>query len=152
MERDVFLKICNFCVYQERSQEEIRQKLATWNISGDEAEEIISELITENFLNEERFAKQYAGGKFRVKKWGRLKIRSELKRKSITDKCIQIALKEIDEEDYFLVLQALLFKKMHALKTEQNLFLRKSKAASYALQKGFESHLIREVLNNWVEV
>ncbi len=149
MDQQILLKIGNYCAYQERNQEDVRQKLSEWEVDNDEAEEMIAYLITENYLNEQRFANTYTGGKFRVKKWGRLKIKAELKRKKISDRCIATALKEIDDEDYFLVLQALLHKKMHALKTEETVFKRKAKAAAYALQKGYESDLIREVLNAW---
>ncbi len=146
MDRGIFLKACNFCVYQERTQDEVRQKLQEWHTYGEPAEEIISELIQENFLNEERFSKVYAGSKFRVKKWGRRKILLELKKRGLTDYCIKKGMSEIDEEEYFLVLQALLHKKLHSLRTESNPFVKNQKAAKYAMQKGYESNLIWEIL------
>lgn len=146
MDRDVFLKACNFCVYQERTQDEVRQRLKEWSVYGEEAELIISELIQENFVNEERFSKVFAGSKFRVKKWGRIKIRLELKKRRLTEYCIKKGMAEIDEEEYYLVLQALLHKKLHSLRTESNPFIKNQKAAKYAIQKGYESGLIWEIL------
>ncbi|MGR3811670.1 regulatory protein RecX [Jiulongibacter sp. NS-SX5] len=148
MDKLILLKACNYCAYQERTHDEVRQRMADWKVYGDEAEEIIAELITENFLNEERFAKTYAGSKFRVKKWGRNKILQELKRRKLSDYCIKKGMEEIDDEEYFLVLQALLHKKLHNLRTETNEFIRNKKAADYAMRKGFEAGLIWDILRN----
>ncbi len=146
MDKQILLKACNFCAYQERTQDEVRQKLKDWKVFDHEAEDIIAELITENFINEERFAKIYAGSKFRVKKWGRNKILGELKRRGLSDYCISSGMKEIDAEEYFLVLQALLHKKLHSLRSETNEFVKKKKAADYAMRKGFEGDLVWDVL------
>jgi regulatory protein len=148
MDNKIFLKACNFCVYQERTQDEIRNRLKEWQAYGDEAEEIITKLIVENFINEERFAKTYAGSKFRVKKWGKRKILQELKFKRLSPYCIKKGLQEIDDDEYYLVLQALLHKKIHALRSETNDFIRKQKAALYAARKGYESQIIWEILEN----
>lgn len=146
MDKQVLLKACSFCAYQERTQAEVREKLNGWKVYGDEAEEIIVELIQENFLNEERFAKVYAGSKFRVKKWGRNKIKMAMKLKKLSDYCIQKGLEEIDEKEYFLVLQALLHKKLHSVRAEPNEYIRKKKAADYAMRKGYEGDLVWDVL------
>ncbi len=146
MDKQILLKACNFCAYQERTQNEVRQKLKDWKVFDHEAEDIIAELITENFINEERFAKTYAGSKFRVKKWGRNKILGELKRRGLSDYCISSGMKEIDAEEYFLVLQALLHKRLHSLRSETNEFVKKKKAADYAMRKGFEGDLVWDVL------
>jgi regulatory protein len=147
MDKPIFLKACNYCAYQERAQNEVREKLKEWDVNRDEAEEIISALIEENFVNEERFAKIYAGSKFRVKKWGRLKIERALKLKKISDYCIRKGMQEIDDEEYILVLQALIHKKNHTLRTIVNAFERNRKVANYAAQKGFENQLIWEILH-----
>jgi regulatory protein len=146
MDRNIFLKACNFCVYQERTQDEVRKRLLEWNVYGNENEEIIAELITENFINEERFAKIYAGSKFRVKKWGRNKILQSLKLKKISDYCINKGMAEIDNEEYILVLQALIHKKNHSLMSEKNQFIRHQKVAKYAMQKGYESTQIWDII------
>ncbi len=147
MDRSIYLKACSYCAYQERTQNEVRERLKDWHVFGEEAEEIISELIQENFINEERFAKVYAGSKFRVKKWGKLKIRRALYLKQISDYCILKGMAEIDEEEYKLVLQALIYKKIHSLKAIENQFERNRKVANYVIQKGYESPLIWEILN-----
>ena len=99
--QDVILnKLRHYCAYQERCHEEVRTKLLSLKVYGDGLEEIINQLISEDFLNEERFAKAYAGGKFRMKKWGRGKIIQGLKARKISDYCIKQGMSEIPEEDY----------------------------------------------------
>ena len=143
-------KAASYCAYQERTQEEVRQRLKTWGVWGDEAEEIIAELIAQNYLSEERFAKTYAGGKFRQKNWGRRKIRQELTRRGLTDYTIQQGMSEITDEAYEETLRELLVKKHKALeKSESNALKRKQKLARYALGKGYESELVWKVLNSF---
>lgn len=134
-------KAQNFCAYQERCQKEVREKLNSWAVYGDEREQIIVDLIQGKYLNEERFAKAFAGGKFRVKKWGRVKIVRELRQRDISDYCIKQGLAEIDEGHYLETLQSLLQKK-NALLKDKNQFTRKSKLAKYLIGKGYESNLV----------
>lgn len=146
MDRPVFLKAASYCAYQERTQDEVRQRLKDWNVWGDDAEEIISELIQENFLNEERFAKTFAGSKFRVKKWGRRKIAFELKKRKLSDYCIRAGMSEIDETAYYDTLKTLIDKKKHDYRAEENTFKLHQKIAQFAIGKGYESALIWEIL------
>lgn len=136
-----YLKICNYCAYQERSHKEVRNKLFTYGIYPSEVEQALTRLITDGFLNEERFAKAFAGGKFRMKKWGRNKIANALQAHGVTARCIQKGLKEIDDPNYKKTLKALLAKKMAAL-SEPNLLKKKYKAAQYAIGKGYEAELV----------
>ena len=106
----------------------------------------MASLIEDNFLNEERYAKSFAGGHFRQKKWGRQKIKYGLKQKNISACCIKIALKEIDEDEYKKTMQKLFDQKLKLLKTEKNVFAKKAKLQSYILQKGYERELIAELL------
>lgn len=139
-------KIKNWCAYQERCQQEVRTKLYDFELKPQEIEEIISVLVSENFINEERFAKIYAGGKFRIKKWGRLKIKSALKQKKLTDYCIKKALNEINDEEYIRTLEKLIKSKSAILK-ESNKIKRNYKLFQYAATKGFEQDLIMDVLS-----
>lgn len=139
-------KIKRYCSYQERCHSEVKEKLYSFGLRRNEADEIISELIENNYLNEERFAIQFAGGKFRMKHWGRKKIQYELQQKNINGFIIKIALKEIDEQKYFETLQKLAQTKWDALKMENDL-LRQSKTNAYLLQKGYEQRLISGVIN-----
>ena len=109
-------KIKHWCAYQERCQEEVRQKLIAFKLPGEEIEQIISSLIVEGYLNEERFAKSFVRGKFTIKHWGKLKIKSALKGKKIPEKLIKGALKEIDSDRYYITLTQLLEKKRRLLK------------------------------------
>lgn len=143
--KQALVKAEHFCVYQERSQKEIRYKLVEWGMRGDELEEIISELILNNFLNEERFAKSYASGKFNIKHWGRVKIKQGLKLKGVPDKILQKAIYSIDDDDYLQTIEKLAIKKVQSL-SENDPFKRKNKLMSYLQAKGFETDLILLVL------
>ncbi|HRJ30789.1 MAG TPA: regulatory protein RecX [Cyclobacteriaceae bacterium] len=134
-------KILRYCAYQERSHQEVKNKLYSLGLFSSDVNEIISFLITEGFLNEERFARTFAGGKFRMKSWGRLKIIRELEAKGLTRNCIKLGLKEIDEEDYRLTLTRLLQKKSEQTMPD-SLFVKRDKLARYAIQKGYEPELV----------
>jgi regulatory protein len=112
-----------------------------------DVEELLSVLIEENYLNEERYAIAFAGGKFRMKQWGRVKIKYELQQKRVSTYCIKKALAEIDEEDYEKCLKKLAEAKLATLKSEKNIFVKKSKLQSYLTQKGFEYTLIGAIVN-----
>lgn len=143
--KQALAKAESFCAYQERSQKEVRGKLLDWGMRGDELEEIISELIVSNFLNEERFALQYAAGKFNIKNWGRIKIKQGLKLKGVPDRILQKAIYSLDEDDYLRTLENLAEKKAAVL-NESDSFKRKFKLINYLQGKGFESDLIFLVL------
>ena len=136
-----FEKISSYCAYQERSHKEVRNKLYEYGLHRADVDEILSRLITDGFLNEERFAKAFAGGKFRIKKWGRNKIINELESHGVTSKCIQKGLSEIESADYNKALRSLLKKKLE-LTSEENLFKKRDKVARFAIGKGYESELV----------
>lgn len=138
-------KLKHYCAYQERCHSEVKEKLYNLGVWKKEHDEIISNLIEENYLNEERFAIAYAGGKWRVKQWGRVKIKYELKQKRVSEYCIKKAMKQIDNDDYTRVLSKLAKEKYAALKSEQYL-IRKKKTMDYLIGKGFEMDLVRGVL------
>lgn len=119
-------------------------------IYRDDAEELIVELIAENFLNEERFARAFAGGKFRVKKWGRNKIEMALKQHDISAYCIKKGMEEIDENDYRQALSSILQKKSEAVR-EPNPFIRKNKIAQYVISRGYEPELVWNTLKEQFE-
>ena len=134
------LKLQKYCVYQDRCHSEVTSKLFDLGIYGEAQDEIIYDLITENFLNEERYARSYARGKFRMKKWGRQKITRNLKMKKISAYCIRKAMTEIDPVEYEEVLDELILKKMGAKEDwDYQLF---QKTGKYALSRGYESDLV----------
>lgn len=135
-------KAKQYCAYQERCHAEVKEKLYSLGLYKKEVEELLSVLIEENYLNEERFAIQYAGGKFRIKHWGRVKIKQALKQKQVSEYCIKKALKGIDEKEYNATLQKLYEQKLKTLKTEKNIFIKKRKLQDHLLQKGFETGLV----------
>jgi regulatory protein len=134
-------KIQRYCAYQERCHQEVKNKLFEFGLYSDQVNEVISELITSGFLNEERFARAFVGGKFRMKKWGRIKIVNELESKGVSANCIRLGLKEIDEDDYQKTLSEILLKKSEEL-AEENLFAKRNKISKYAIQKGYEPELV----------
>ena len=140
-------KAKHYCAYQERCHSEVKDKLYGFGLNTTEVNQMMSTLIEENYLNEERFAIQFAGGHFRSKKWGRLKIIYALKQKQVSPYCIKKALKLIDEEEYQKVLQKHFEEKLKSLKSEKNSFIKKRKLQNHLLQKGFENDLIRQLVN-----
>lgn len=140
-------KAQSYCAYQERSQQEVRDKLYDWGLHSAQVEQLISTLIQDNFLNEERFALAFAQGKLRIKGWGKLKIKQALKFKRVSDKLIQKALKSLDDEEYVQKLSAV-FEKKDRLLNEKDAFKRRYKLQLYLSSRGFESDLIAEVLKN----
>lgn len=142
-----FVKITRWCAYQERSQQEVRDKLYDYGLHKTQVELIISNCVTEGFLNEERFAIAFAGGKFRILGWGKVKIKIALKQKKVSDYCIRKALLQIDDRTYLQKLQQVLKKRSKEVK-EKNDFKRKYKLAQYAISRGFESDIVRDVLGD----
>lgn len=146
---EALTKIQRYCAYQERSHKEVRNKLFEYGLFASQVDELLSRLITDGFLNEERFAKAFAGGKFRMKKWGRLKIKNELEFMGLTKNCIQRGLNEIEQADYKTTLKTLLKKKSVAVQ-ETNLFKKRDKIARYAIGKGYEPELVWEYVRDLV--
>ena len=140
------VKAGNYCAYQERTHQEIRDKLYKLGLYRDEVEEVLTELISENYVNEERFASTFASGKFRLKRWGRNKIIYELKHRNISPYCIDKALKEISDEEYEKVVVQLIDNKLNIVSGEE--YIVKNKIARYLINKGFEAELVWPILNN----
>ena len=147
MAKTIEEQIKHYCAYQERSHKEVRTKLLNLDVYGDELEELMQLLIQENFLNEERYAIAYAGGKFRIKKWGKLKITQGLKIQNVSDYCIAKALKEVEEIEYQKTIQRLFENKLSELQGEKNTFKKKMKLKNYFLQKGYSYEDISGFLN-----
>lgn len=140
------VNIEKYCAYQERSHDEVRYKLISHGIYGDLLEELISHLIEHNFLNEERFAVQYAGGKFRIKKWGRLKIAAALKAKGVSSYSIRVAMEQIPDDDYR---EAVLYwiEKRGGFDKDSS-YEDKMLMVRYLLSKGFENEVIDSCLRD----
>lgn len=143
---EALIRLQKYCVYQDRCHKEVRAKLLELEIYGDDLENVIVDLIAEKFLDEERFARSYVRGKFRMKSWGRIRIRQELKQRNISAYCLRKGFEEINEVDYERTLTKLIKKKNKA-EREKNEFKRKGKLAQYAMRKGFEAHLVWKVIH-----
>ena len=138
-----YQKLRHYCAYQDRCHSEVKSKAYSFGLRKPEVEELTSKLIEENCLNEERFAKAFAGGKFRIKQWGRIKIRSELKNKQISYYCIAAALDEIDDLKYKETLHKLAVKRWNSIKgAGTNLFVKMTKTRDHLLLKGYEASLV----------
>jgi regulatory protein len=138
-------KLKHYCGYQERCHAEVKEKLYSLGVWANDRDQIITTLIEENYLNEERFAIAFAGGKFRVKQWGRVKIKYELKQKQVSEYCIKKALQQIADDDYYKTLNKLAADKYASLKSEQYM-VRQTKTVDYLLRHGFEPGLVMEVM------
>lgn len=139
-------KLRKFCAYQERCHSQVIKKLSLLGIYGNQASQITATLIAENYLNEERFVKAFAGGKFRVKGWGKQKISNELKRLGISDKLIETALKQISTTDFDHKLEQLAEKKLKLLKDEP-LLKKKKKLVDYLLYRGYGVSEVWQLVN-----
>lgn len=146
-------KLRHYCAYQERSHVEAKEKLYSFGLRKQMVEEALAQLIEEDYLNEERFAIQFAGGKFRMKQWGRVKIIHALKQKQVSTYCINKALKELDAEAYEKTLHKLAKQKWGTIKgAGVNLFVKMAKTTDYLLQKGFEPELVKGVIGRLKEM
>ena len=141
------LKMQSWCAYQERCQQDARTKLYELGLWPEAVENIIVKLIEDNFLNEERFATAFARGKFTIKKWGRIKIKQELKQKRVGDYCLKKAMQQIDETEYMATLKKLIDSKRKLIK-EKNPIKLNYKLMNYVLSKGYEKDLVFDILNN----
>lgn len=142
---EALAKIYKYCAYQERSHQEVKNKLFGFGLHTGDVDDLMSRLVTDGFLNEERFAKAYSGGKFRIKQWGRIKIENELRASGLSNNCIQIGLKEIKPDDYIATLKKLLQKKASSL-MEPDLFKKRNRLARYAIGKGYESEMAWKII------
>lgn len=133
-------KIFKYCSYQERCHQEVKKKLEEYGLKPSEIDLVLVDLIENNLLNEERFAKMFCRGKFVHNKWGKVKIVNELKRRQISDYCINSGLKEVEFPAYQDQLKSLLNKNF--LKQKGSVYVRRSKSASYMVQKGYEAELV----------
>jgi regulatory protein len=138
-------KIQAYCAYQERSHREVEEKLRSYGLLEEASGMLLVELIQHNFLNEERFARAFVRGRFRIKQWGRNKIRQHLKHHRISEYALKKAFTEIDKEDYHQALETLAAKKWLAT-TLKDSFKRRGKVAQYLISRGFEPDLVWEVL------
>lgn len=138
------IKIKAYCAYQERCHHEVRQKLYGYGLYSQQVDQLIADLIEQNYLNEERFARLFAGGKFRMKSWGRIKITQELKLRKVSAYNIRMAMKEIEPEAYHETLQKLAEKKWAELKGKR--IEKTAKTTHYLMQKGFELPLIQDIV------
>ena len=138
-------KAMKYCAYQERTQQEVRDKLYGYGLYPDAVEELLTDLITEGFIDEERYAQSFARGKFSQNKWGRVKIRLSLQQKRISNYCIEKGLQEIDEKDYYATLYQLIKRKWALLKDDDP-YTRKNKTVRYVVGKGYEAELAWKVV------
>ena len=144
--KEITARIQSYCATQDRCQWDIKIKMKEWGITDETIENIVTDLILEKFVDEQRFAESFCRGKFRIKKWGKVKIKNELKIRKLSDSCIKKGLLQIDKQEYIEVLKDLYIKKKKDIKNT-NQFIRKGKIAKYLQQKGFESNLIWELIN-----
>ena len=143
-------KLESYCAYQERSHQEVRQKLTNMFMIPEAIDTIIVHLLNHNFLNEERFAKTYVSGKFKIKAWGRNRLAFQLKQKGVGKVNIKMALEEITDEDYIRVFNDLAEKRVSSIK-ETNKLKKKKKFIDYFLYRGWESHLVYEKANELIK-
>jgi regulatory protein len=136
-----------YCVYQDRCHQEIEKKLREMRMIPQACELILLHLMEHDFLNEERFARSFARGKFRIKQWGQRRIVNELKQRDISAYNIKAGLSEISPDEYETVFQEVSRKRYESV-NESNVFKKRKKVADFLLRKGFESNKVYEVLRD----
>jgi len=141
-----FQKIKYYCAYQERCHAEVKEKLYGYGLIKKEVEGILSSLIEEDYLNEERFAVQFTGGKFRMKKWGRLKIKAELKSRQVSEYCIKKALASIDEDDYLATIKKIIEQKKRDAAKYKHPYQKTSYLLRALQQKGYEPDMVKPLI------
>jgi regulatory protein len=147
MDKSTLIKIRYYCAYQERCHSEVRTKLLDLGIRGLDLENYFVHLIQEDFLNEERFAKIYAGSKFRVLKWGKIKITQALKLKNVSAYCIKKGIQEISDDDYEATIKKLITAKSASIKSSMKLAANKQKVLNYVMGKGYSFGDVIKSLN-----
>jgi len=135
-------KIEHYCVYQDRCEQEVRNKLTQWHIAFEQQNEIVQQLIEDRFLDEERFVQSYVSGKFRMKQWGKVKIKQYLSFKNVAQELIHKAIEQIDPTEYSATLQRLIQQKHQSLSSEKDAWKRHNKIKSYLIGKGYELNAI----------
>jgi regulatory protein len=143
---EAYSKITKWCAYQERAQQEVRDKLYDFGLHKEEVEQLLTRIISEGFVNEERFAISFANGKLNQLGWGRVKIRYALKAKKVSDYCIKKAINSLDENKYIQILEDA-FHKRNKMEKEKHPLKRKYKLMSYLASRGFEQDLIATIIN-----
>jgi len=141
-------KLKHYCAYQERSHGEVKAKLYSLGVWKKDLEAIMAQLIEENYLNEERFAIAFSGGKFRIRQWGKLKIQYALKQKQVSDYCIRKALSQIDSDQYQQTLHRIAANKWKTLEQEKNSFSKAGKLRNYLSAKGYEPALVNQTVRS----
>ena len=139
-------KIANYCSLKERSEFDVIKKMHSWQFPKEIQEDLICYLTTNNYLNEERFCREFCRGKFKIKRWGKNKIIAELSKKRVPKKIIDTGLNEIEEDQYLIVLNELLQKKKNTLSIKNKL-IRNKKIANFLIQRGFEPFLVWDNIN-----
>lgn len=140
---EALVRLENFCAYRERCPREVRRKMTELNLEGETAEQVWQVLVGDGYVDEERFALAFAGGKFRTNHWGRVRIRLELQQRAIPPHLIQRGLEAIDEAEYLAVLQELLTKKYKQYRSDPNA---RAKVATSLIRAGFEPELVFQQL------
>ncbi|MHC5202059.1 regulatory protein RecX [Myroides sp. LJL119] len=143
-------KLEYFCAYQERSHQEVINKLFSLKVPFDQHDQIIVHLIENNFLNEERFALSFARGKHRINGWGKNRIVSELKFRNISNYLIKKALREIDDQMYLKTLHDIAYARWSSI-NETSVEKKKLKLQGFLHRKGYEYDLINEILLDLVK-
>jgi regulatory protein len=140
-------KLEAYCAYQDRSTKEVQKKMESFSLSNKDREALLSHLRNMKFLDDERFTESFVQGKFRIKKWGKIKIKSHLIQHHIPSSLISEAMTAIRDKDYFATIEQLIEKKKALLNSDLNDYQIKEKIIRYLQSKGYELNVIFDCLD-----
>ncbi len=142
--KQALVKAAAYCAYQERTQHQVRTKAREWELEPDEVEELVAEMVTQKFVDEERYARSYVRGKYAARRWGRRLLVQGLREQKLSEYCIRAGMSEIDPDVYWEKLLELAAKKVRGVAGESHPMKRKAKVLAYLASKGYESDLARD--------
>ena len=145
-EQEAYLQLAALCAQTEHCRQEMLDKMKRWGLDEGVQDRIISRLVKERFVDDERYARAFVKDKVRYNKWGRRKIQQALWMKRIDEHIQQQVLDEIEEREYLEVLRPLLKQKRKSIKA-QNDYELNQKLIRFALGRGFTFDVIRQCIN-----
>ena len=145
-EQEAYLRLAALCAQAEHCEYEMQEKMRRWEIADDAQARVMQRLITERYVDDERFARAFANDKVKYNKWGRRKVEQAMWLKHIAEDIRQRVLDSIDDEEYIAILRPLLQQKRRSVKAHNDYELRQ-KLFKFAIGRGFTMDIIKQCIS-----